>query len=270
MSKDLIKKFLQDAKAHPDTTVITIGDQQTTLGDLRSLDAEERTQLSAALENASKQQADIEKRKNEILDLSQKAQQAYAAAEEARAKATSGQRTEPGADPWDDPWLKPVKKVIDERDAKIAQLTEQLGTVVKIVGNAANIFSEDRYEREYSSINFGSREKKPSLEDIKKFATENKIVDRLGIPSVRLAWDKMSEADRQKERDDAAFERGKAARDQELMAARMPAPGVPGPGMSGALPKADPNKGDLGDLYADAMKDPELRALMELTNGAVQ
>jgi len=29
------------------------------------------------------------------------------------------------------------------------------------------------------------------------------------------------------------------------------------------MPKVNPNAGELGDLYADAIKDPELRALLE-------
>ena len=91
------------------------------------------------------------------------------------------------------------------------------------------------------------------------------------VPVVLLAFSawavparaEMSEADRLKDLETAAFERGKDAQRAESMAARMPAPGVPGPGMSGTIPKVDPTKGELGDLYAEANKDPELRALME-------
>jgi hypothetical protein len=262
-NRDALKKFLEDNTQFTDATEVRIGNEVTTLGDLRSLNSEERTQLSTAMKTATERQGDLDKRQKEILDLSQKAQQAYAAAEDARAKASSQVRAEPGADPWADPWLAPVKKIIDERDAKIASLTEQLGTVVKIVGNAANIFSEDRYDREYSGINFGNREKKPTRKEILDFATEHKIVDRLGIPSVSGAWAKMSEGDRLEDLRKDAFEKGREAARQEQMAARMPAPGVPGPGMSGTTPKVDPTKGELGDLYAEANKDPELRALME-------
>src|ERR1700680_3448346 len=104
-NRDALKKFLEDNTQFTDATEVRIGNEVTTLGDLRSLNSEERTQLSTALKTAGERQGDIDRRQKEILDLAQKAQNAYAAAEEARAKATSGQRAEPGADPWDDPWL---------------------------------------------------------------------------------------------------------------------------------------------------------------------
>ena len=270
-NRDALKKFLEDNTQFTDATEVRIGNEVTTLGDLRSLNSEERTQLSTALKTAGERQTEIEKRQGEISALAVKAQQAYEAAEEARSRAASQQtRVEPGADWREDPWAKPIAKEIAERDKKYVELATKLDTMIKIVGNAANIFSEDRWEREYSSINFGNREKKPTLEDLKKFASDQGIKDRHGIPSVRAAWEKMSEADRLKDLEMAAFERGKDAQRAESMAARMPAPGVPGPGMSGTIPKVDPTKGELGDLYAEANKDPELRALMEQMGSFVQ
>jgi hypothetical protein len=270
MSKDLIKKFLQDAKAHPDTTVITIGDQQTTLGDLRAMDTEERQDLSARLADVETRRKEVEKRQGEVVDLAQKAQAAYNAAEEARLKAGAA-RVDPSTDPWKDPWLAPVKDAIDARDKKIGELQEMLKTTVGAVSRAAQIFSEDRYDREYGSLNFGKREKKPTRDELLKMATDEKLLDRHGIPSITKAWDKFSEADRMEELRKEAFERGREAAHQESMAARIPPPGVPGPGMSGPSPKITPQTDVLGDLYAEAAKDPELRELMaQLPAGLVQ
>jgi hypothetical protein len=42
-----------------------------------------------------------------------------------------------------------------------------------------------------------------------KFANENKLVDRHGLPSLRNAWDKMSEADRLEDLRKEAMEKGR-------------------------------------------------------------
>lgn len=263
MSVDAIKKFLENAKDYPDGTMVTIGETQVPLGSLRQLNATERQQLADGIKANSEREADLSKRQELVVDLAKKAQAAYNAAEEARAKAgTTEPRVTPGADPFEDPWLAPVKKALGERDAKIATLTEQLKQAVTVVANAATTFSEDRWDRQYREIDFGKREKKPTRDEVLKFATANKIVDRHGLPSVSLAWDKMSEADRLDEMRKTEREKGREEGRQEAIASRIPPPNVPGPGQA-PLPRINTAAGDLGDLYADAIKDPELRALIE-------
>ena len=268
MSVDAIKKFLENAKDYPDATEITIGDQKIPLGSLRSLNATERQELETALKANQGREQQLEADRKRVLETGTTAAQVMAEVEELKKKYAA---VPTGADPWKDPWLAPVderfKKELEARDKQIADLLKVAAAIPRL----ASIYTEDRYDNEFNSLNFGKREKKPTRDEILKFATDNKIVDRHGIPSIRGAWDKMSETDRLKDLEEQAFERGKAAREQEMIAARIPPPGVPGPGMSTPVPKITPQSDILGDLWADVQKDPELRELAsQLPSGFLQ
>lgn len=269
MSVDAIKKFLEDTKNHPDTVMVTIGETQIPLGSLRQLNSSERTQLADRLKAVEATEADLKSRQTKIVDLATKAQAAYDAAETARAAAAAATPpAKPGDDPFADPWLAPVKAALDARDKKMSDLSDSLAKTVNTIVNAATIFSEDRWDRQYQSIDFGKREKKPTREEILKFASDNNIVDRHKLPSILLAWEKMNEADRLKEMTDKAREEGIEQGRQQALANRIPPPGVAGPGQAPVLTKTPGAGGDLGDLYAESLKDPELRALVEAAAAA--
>ncbi len=268
MSLDQIKKFLESATEYPDNTPITIGDQQIPLGSLRQLNASERSSLETRLKSVAEKETELETRQGRIVDLAQKAQAAYEAAEEARRKAGTP-ATVAGADPFEDPWLSPVKKELEKRDLSAKEQKDMLAQVVNMVRNAATIFSEDRWDREYDSLDFGKRDKKPTRDEILKFATDNNIVDRHKMPSIRAAWSKMSESDRIADREAIAREKGREEGRMQAIAARIPQPGVAGPGQSTGLPKVSNNDDPLGDLYTKSLEDPELRALLEQTSNGI-
>ncbi len=265
MSVDAIKKFLESATEYPDNTPITIGDQQIPLGSLRQLNASERTALTERIKQIETKETELNTRQQNIVDLAQKAQQAYAAAEEARKTATAPVVTNT-ADPFSDPWLAPVKAALEERDKKYGNVTDEIKKLQGIVGQAATVFMKREWQREYDGLNFGKREKKPTKDELLKFAQENKITDSDGMPSIREAWNKMSETDRMDELRKEAMEKGREEGRMEAMAARVTAPGVSGMGQ----PPADFGKKRitadtdvLGDLFAESMKDPELKAMIE-------
>jgi hypothetical protein len=259
---DDIKKFLENTKDYPDTTTITIGETQVPLGSLRALNAAERTQLSERMKGVEDKEKEVNNRGQQVVELAKKAQAAYDAAEEARR--TAGVRQpDPGADPFADPWLAPVKGALDQRDKTITELQNQLKQVLTTVGNAASIWAEDRWDREYQSLDFGKRDKKPTREELLKFAQENNITDRHKMPSISGAWNKMSEGDRIAQTAEQARLEGIEEGKRLAMAARVPPPGVSGPGAIPPGSTGKPAAGDLGDLYSEAIKDPELRALLE-------
>lgn len=265
MSADAIKKFLEDTQNHPDSTVVKIGDTEVPLGSLRQLNASERQSLSDRIKATETKESELNTRQQSIVDLAQKAQAAYAAAEEARAKATQRQ-PDPSADPFADPWLAPVKSALTDRDKKIEQLETLAKSLQTTLGQAATVFMKREWQREYDGLNFGKRDKKPTRDDILKYAQENKIVDGDGMPSVRLAWDKMSETDRLEDARKEALEKGREEGRLEALASRFTPPGVPGMGHGPSpVKKLTPDTDVLGDLYGDALKDPELRALIEQT-----
>jgi len=264
MSVDQIKKFLDDAKDYPDNTAIKIGETEIPLGSLRALNAAERNTLSERLKGVEAKETELNTRQQTVVELAQKAQAAYDAAEEARKKATTRQ-ADPNSDPFADPWLAPVKSALEARDKKLEENAVLLKNLQATLGQAATVFMRREWQREYDGLNFGKREKKPTRDEILKYAQENKIVDTDGMPSVRLAWDKMSETDRLEDLKKEALERGREEGRMEAMAARVTAPGVSGIGQ-GPQPGArriTPDTDVLGDLYVDALKDPDLRALIE-------
>jgi hypothetical protein len=209
-------------------------------------------------------EADINTRQQNVVDLAQKAQQAFAAAEEARVKLAANPPN-PGADPFADPWLAPVKERFSATEKRYEAIENQSKQVAAALTNAIKFYMNREQGREYESINFGKREKKPTRDELRKYAEDNKIIDSDGIPSLRLAWDKMTENERMEEMRQAAIEKGREEGRMEAMAARVTPPGVSGVGQ-GPAPRvkiSDPNGDVLGDLYADALKDPELRPLIE-------
>lgn len=265
MSVDAIKKFLEDAQNYPDATMVTIGDQQVPLGSLRALSAGERQQVADRIKEIDQQKADLNDRIGKVTTLGKQAQEIFAQAEAARAAAAAagGKNGSPGDDPFKDPWLAPVKTELEARDKSLAEMKEMLRTVVNTVTNAATIFSEERWDNQYGSINFGKRDKKPTRQELIEYATKNGIKDRHGLPSVTGAWEKMSEPDRLEEIRQSALEQGRQEGRQAVIAARVPMPGVAGPGQAPQMPKLNVNPSDLGDLHGEAMKDPELRALLD-------
>jgi hypothetical protein len=265
MSADAIKKFLEDTQGHPDSTTVKIGDTEVPLGSLRALNSSERQSLSDRLKQVETKETELNTRQQSIVDLAQKAQAAYQAAEEAKAKA--GQRmADPSADPFADPWLAPVKTALADRDKKFEEQEKLLKSLQATLGQAATVFMRREWQREYEGLNFGKREKKPTRDEVLKYAQENKIVDGDGMPSVRLAWEKMSEGDRLEEARREAQEKGREEGRMEAMASRFTPPGTPGAGQGPLVNKKITADTDvLGDLYTDALKDPELRALIEQT-----
>lgn len=268
MSKDAIKKFLDSTKEHADTVEVKIGDTVVTLGDLRALSADERGQIANKMKELEATEKDLKERQGKIVDLATKAQAAYDAAEKARAAAGSGDRGgAPPNDPFSDPWLAPVKEALTTRDKTIEELKGLLKQVATSVSNAASVWAEDRWDGQYNSINFGTREKKPTRDELIKYATDNNLLDRHKMPSITAAWQKMSEGERLEELKKSEYERGVEAGRQQRIAASVPPPGVPGAGHMPPV-KVKPGEGDLGDLYAEANKDPELRQLLEAAGAA--
>jgi len=268
MSVDAIKKWLQDVEHLPDNTQVTIGDQQVPLASLRQLNAAEREQLSNAMKANEDKSKELDGQRAKVIDLAQKAQAAHDAAQEALKKAAAAPPPNPSQDPFSDPWLAPVKAALEQRDKTLTELQNMHKQMLDTVRNAATIFAEDRWDREYSTLNFGKREKKPTRDELLKVATDQKLVDRHGMPSISKAWDEMSKADREQAIREEEREKGREEGRMAALASRVPMPGVPGPGQAPQMPKRiSPDSDILGDLAGEAIKDPELRALIEQVNG---
>lgn len=260
---DPLKQFLEDSAKYPDNTPIRIGDVEIPLGSVRALNATERTALADKLKATEALETEYKTRGAKVVELAGKAQKLvddYTS--KIAALPPNDPNKTPASNPWDDPWLHPVKEAFDTRDKTIAELRAELKKANDTTTNAAVIWAEDRWDNQYAGIDFGKREKKPTRDELIKYATENNLLDRHKMPSVSMAWQKMTEGERLEETKKTEFERGREAGRQELIASRIPPPGASGPGQMPPV-RVPAGTGELGDLYAEATKDPELRALLE-------
>jgi hypothetical protein len=259
MSKDLIKKLLQDATAYSDEAEVTIAGQKVSLGDLRALSADERKTVNDKI-------AEVNAMREDVVKAGRQAQQAYDAAQKVIADqaATTTAGGSGGADnPWEkEPWLAPVDKRFKEYEKKIEEQNTLLKQLSVIVGNGMSAFSQNRWDDEYKAIDWGKTPRKTRDEMI-EYAKTNNLLDRNNLPSISRAFDHITAPDRQKQHDDEILEKGRQRGLAESLAARLPQPNVPGPGISTPIPKIPANGDVIGDLWGDANKDPELRTLIE-------
>lgn len=268
MSKDIIKKLLQDAAAYGDDAEVLIAGQKVSLGDLRALSNEERQVVNDKIKEVNAMREDVVK-------AGRQAQQAYDAAqkviadEAARKAAAGGGGAGGGADdPWEkEPWLQPVKQRFGSTDKKVEELTATVKQLATILTNGVNAFSQTRWDDEYNRIDWGKTPKK-SREEMIEYAKTNNLLDRNNLPSISRAFDHITAPDRQKQHDEELLEKGRQRGLADAMAARLPQPNVPGPGITPPLPKVAANGDVIGDLWGDANKDPELRSLIEQLGSA--
>jgi hypothetical protein len=257
------EEILKDTTKYGDATPIKFTDtdgnvHDVPLGSFRTLNARERQELAGRMEAATAKEQNLTSREREVVNNAKLAQEALESLQAARAALPNPTA---GADPYADPWLAPVKKDFDARDKTIDELKKMVQSGQTTVTEIAKVWAQDRWKNQYKGLNFGKRDKPPTREELLKFSTEHKLNDEYGFPSVEKAWEEMSKGDRETELKQQEFERGKEAGRMEALVARVPQPGVPGMGSGAPPPKAAP--GELPDLYAESMKDPELRAMMD-------
>lgn len=260
MSRDIIKKILQDAKQYGDDAQITIAGQTVTLGDLRGLDADERATVNKAI-------ADANALRDKALAATAKAQEVYdtytTKAKELEERSKNNPPANNGTNPWEtDVWLKPVDQRFQATEKQTNEIKELVKQLTTIVGNGMLAVSENRWDDQYNSIKWGSTPRKSRAEMI-EYAKENKLLDRNNLPSITAAFEHLTAPERQKQHEQELVERGRQQGIAETLASRFQAPNVPGPGLSAPPPKA-PATGDvLGNLYEQSVADPELRGLVE-------
>jgi hypothetical protein len=259
-----LQEILANREQYADNLNITIGEAQVPLGSLRDLTAAEQSRLTNLIKATDETKRDAESRLQTAIETARKAEEAYAAAQE--MKRTAGIATPPpGTNPLDDPFFTPIRGEFDKRDKSIAELKEELKKAINMATNMGTIGLEDRWDNQYSSLNFSVLPKdkpKPTRQELINFATQNKLIDRHNIPSIGRAWEEMSksyslDAERVKARQEG-IEEGR----RMSLAASVQQPGSSGPAPLAGSPKY--TNGDvLGDLTSEALKDPEIRGMME-------
>jgi hypothetical protein len=249
----------------PDDATLTFNGKNITFANLRGLTRKQQTALQAKIDAAAAKEREVSTQQETLIRLTQEAQQIHD-----RLQQQETTRPAPAAaagdDAWDsDPFYKPVRERTSKLEKRLDEIADSTKKLTEAMTRSIQTWADDRWEREYDSISVPKGKERPKREDLLKYATDNRLVDRHGMPSVRAAWDKMTAADRQKEIEDAAYERGRQEGEQRARIAAMPQPATMSPG-NGRFSGAQAPLESFDDLTAKALADPELRAVIAGTN----
>lgn len=261
-------EILKDSVKYPDTLGIAIGGTEVPLGSLRAVAKQQSDAAEATLKAAEAARKEAEAQRNEFNRLTQQAQQIYdsnkqTAEEIAAAKAAAAAAAGGKGDEWDDPIWEPVRKRLSPVLEQLKTAEESRKKLENMLARSAEVFAYDRWERQFQGYQ-GKPEGK-TLDDVVKFAADNKIVDRFGLPSVTAALDQMTAADRQKLVEDAAYKRGMEEGQRLGRISTMPRPMTVGP----TNPQGSKPLEDFDQLTERALADPELATLIAGTNMGV-
>jgi hypothetical protein len=267
------EEILADTKTYPDTLAISFNGVEIPLGSLRAVakskqDAaeSERKAAEAARTAAEAQRAEFNRLTDEAREVYENLNSTNASAAAAAAAAAPVVEDEFDKDPVWNPVRKRLGSLAEEQK-KFAEATKKVEEANKRLENmlarSAEVFAYDRWERQYSGYQHKPDGK--SLDDVVKYATDNRIVDRFGLPSVEKALDQMTAADRQKAVEDSAFKRGMEEGQRLGRISTMPRPMTVGP----TNPAGSKPLEDFDQLTERALSDPELATLIAGTNLSV-
>ena len=251
-----IEDILKDEKTYPDTLELPVGDNKIPLSVIRATYkavATEREQLG-------KDRQGVAEMAEKVAGLQSQLEQKLA---DATARGT--QRTAPTDDDFDtDPFFAPVRKRLDP----ITKLAEELKTanaqLAQQVANAATIWARDRWEGQLSRnrdrLKGDKYKQYQDVQSLLKYATDNRILDPYGFPSVELAINKLTEADTLAAQADEAYQRGLKEGQMKARIASMGRPtSATGPMSDKESPVAKHGLEGLGDAVQD---DPEIMDML--------
>jgi len=261
-----LEQILADPKTFADGIELTIGTEKVNLGQLRELSATQQRQLSEKIAGA-------DKREEEARNTALKAANLLSELEKVRENLST-QRTQPTTTTEDDfdkeEFWGPVRKRFSERDKKLDDALKAVDGLSKSLERAATIWAQERWNNQFEKV--APRLKKVDAYkdwDFKKtldYATEKKIVDDYGFPSVERAVLELTKAnDIETIRKEAYAEGMKAAKTKT----RLDNQPKPSSASGGNWPKEKSAVAEIGldGLGDDAMNDPELMDMFAQIQG---
>jgi hypothetical protein len=252
-----IDDILKDEKNYPDTLELPVGDQKIPLSTLRSA----YRAVSAEREQLGKDRQTVADLASKAAQLNEKLEQQMAAA----SQTESGRRTAPTDDEFDaDPFFAPVRKRLDPIQKTVEELKKTNEQLAKSVANAATIWARDRWEGQLSRnrdrLKGDKYKQYQDVESILKYATDNRILDTYGFPSVEGAINKLTEGDTIEQIKTVEYERGLKEGQMKARIASMSRPtsasGPKGPEKSVVAERGLEGLGD------DVANDPELMDML--------
>jgi hypothetical protein len=260
-----LQEILADPKTFADGIEMTIGNEKVNLGQLRELSANQQRQLSEKIAGA-------ESRESIARDTATKAANLLAELQTARDNLQAQKTTPPTDDDFDkEEFWSPVRKRFSDRDTKIDQAIKGIETLSNQVKNAAAIWFKDRTRSQYEKVS-GRLKKVDAYKDwdadkVLGYATEHRIVDEDGMPSVEKAILELTKANDIETIKKEAYAEGMKAAKQK---GRLDAQPRPSSATGGRQPVDKSAVAEIGleGLGDDAMNDPELMEMFsEIQNG---
>jgi hypothetical protein len=251
----LLDQLIADAK-FTDDTKFKIGDQEVSMAELRAFQRAN-----------SESKAAFEKRQREAEEEYQKAQRlgADALALYESVKGDGGKKAAEGNDTgdeidWSAPGMKALKTKLEAYDKAVSEWQTKSKQLEAAIASGFSFVTDYVWNQGYSSLDELSRPKDKALPELVKYAQEQKITDRWGLPDPIKAARMLTEADRQAAIEKKAREEGRREGER---AARAAAAGTR-PGALEVRPRI-PEKGEkpknMRDLIAKAAADPEIQRI---------
>ena len=241
------EQLFNDDKTLPDTLEIPVGNEKISLGVIRDRSRREQKQLADQMAAVHRDREAVAARQKEAADMAEKAtgiyntlnQQLEAAKEEQARNQARGQTG--GYDPeqlyQSDVWYAPIRKRDQANEETIKKISDQMTLLTNVVGRMGNLYTEDRYASEWEST-ADARKKSKSLGDwdfnkLRKYAEENKIVDKLGFNSIREAVTQLTKNERDEVDRKTEYERGLREGEMRARMGAMPRPASANAAMTG-------------------------------------
>lgn len=255
-------ELLAIVKDIPDETEFELAGKKLRAADLKGLTSAEKAAAAKVLSDANSQKAQAAKDAEQAATI---------LAELQKLQTTPAPKGNEGEDDWEtNNWWTPARKQLAARDEKIKGLTDTITKLNTAFSNAATMFAQDRWERQYAAgqerLKRSAKAKDMTFDQVRDHAVNNKLLDAMGFPDVGKAIADLTREDElaaaiSKAREDGIREGQTRAR---LNATPRPtsASGVAPKGVRGLDPEK--NLEDLGDAVAE---DPELMELVAQVQG---
>ncbi len=240
---------------YTDDMKFKIGDDEVSVADLRAFWRQGDETTKAA-----------DKRRREAEEEFQKAQRlgADALALYESVKDGKGADKPPvdadGEIDWSDPVMKALKKKLDAYDAATKKFEEKSKQLEGAIASGFSFVTDYVWNRGYSELDELSKPKDKKLEDLVKYAQENKVTDRWGLPDPVKAARMLTESDRQAALEKKAREEGRREGERAARASTAPRPGAIAPSArQRPVDDGKPKPKTMKELLAKAMADPEIQ-----------
>lgn len=260
-----IEEILQDAENFPDEYELPFGAEKVKLGDLRNKIRGYDSGFTKKMQELSVQQARVSERELATTQAFEKLTQQQAdlsrIQQEFRQQGATPAQAQVAAQAlWDwehpDPYIEPVVKRFGNVDRTLNESMQNLNQIRDAVVSGIKWMAQREREREWSSL--PERPEDLTIDALQKYALDNRLVDDVGFPLYRQAYDRMTEPKRRaaeidKIKIDATKEAERKARQPER--APMSRPGLTV--ANAAKPKFN---GNLRQLFQESIRnDPTIR-----------